>query len=333
MKSSLIFRFSVLLILSSAPLYPQRTPLPGELADAVAIGDLREADTLLSRGADPDQADAGGQTPLVYAVSSGRFDLVERLLKTTANPDRPGQGGVTPLMMAVRMSREDLIVLLLSSGADPNLINDVCFNPEAVEEPLSAFSLAVNRGEFGIARRLFRMGADPLRLRLRGDTRPNPLNLPLLDIPLDARIWGDLADIRDAADSPDWMAGIDEDDPWRLHRAARDNDWMTARKALDDGAPVDAADDRGVTPLMCASWHGNASMVSLFLQRGADAARRDRKGRTALCYAASEGRNEIIRRLLSASTPGDLKISDADSAPVTGDESRMRSTGLPPIMP
>ena len=268
----------------------QRNPLPGELAGAAAAENLRDMDVLLSRGADPDERDGTGQTPLVYAVLSGRSEIVERMLATTADPDRPGRNGLTPLMAAVNTGREDLLVLLLSAGADPGRIGNI---PESA----SPLSIAINRGAFSMARRLFDAGADPGRLKTQ-DAGSDPLDLPIIDTPVDLRLWQDLADIRDSADSPDWNARSDGRDTWVLHRSARENNWREARTALDEKAEVNAADERGVTALMSAAWHGNPAMVSLLLQRGADPALMDNRGRTALAYAAASGHRRVLETLL-----------------------------------
>lgn len=298
MESPRVCTILMFAFIISVSAFAQRGPSPGELATAVAVGDLSGVDALLHRGADPDQSDSSGQTPLCYAVLSGRFELVERMLATTADPDKPGRNGMTPLMNAVELSREDLVILLLSAGAEPNRISDISIPASGSEKkPASPLSLAVNRGEVALARRLFHAGADPGRLTSHGAV--DPLNLPVVDVALDARIWQDMGDIRDSADSPDWDSTA-LDDPWRLHRAAENNDWNAGREALDSGSDVNIADERGVTPLMIASWHGYASMVSLFQQRGADPGATDNQGRSALSYAAAAGNIGIIDRLLSA---------------------------------
>ena len=316
MKSPLAFTAFLLLVLANLPLSAQRQPAPGALASAVAVGDLRETDRLIGLGADPDQPDATGQTPLCYAVDSGRVDLVERILGTTADPDRPGRDGRTPMMIAIAASRDDMLLKLLAAGADPDRISDI-EEPGNVPVAASPLSVAINRGYFDTARRLFNAGADPRRLKFAGDVTDDPLNLPVLSVPADAGVWRDMGDIRDSAESPDWdaMPGL-----MSLHRAARDNDWRTARDNLDKGADPDSADERGVTPLMIASWHGHASMVSLFLQRGAVSAAVDNRGRTALSYAAAAGSLNCLDILLTVPSPTETPAirlwDDIDQSPL-----------------
>ena len=272
-------------VLAAAP-----AAAPGELADAAARGDLRDVERLILAGADPDAADGFGHTPLMYAVESGRYDLVEAILETRADPDLSTRGRRPPLSRAVVQGREDLVVLLLSRGADPNLIADVQGIPE------SPLSLALDRGDFALARRLVESGADPLRLADPENGGVNPLNLPVVDVPLSARLWRDWGRIADNADSPDWPVGS-------VHDAARRNDWFRLRELLDAGADPDASDDRGVTPLMAAAYHDSAAVVGLLLQRGADSRRIDVDGRNALSYAVAAGNAAQVRRLLELDGP------------------------------
>ena len=273
-------------------------------------------DELLDSGTDIDSKDPRGRTALIHAVESGEFRTVERILAAGAHPDITGPDGVSPLTAAVLLGREDLVNLLLSVGADPDIISDGPSGPDGPSRPISPLSLAVDRGEFGIAGRLIEAGANGLYLAEAGAA--NPLHLPLLPTPLDSRIHRGLARLKDNTDSPDWRG-----EQWALHTAARNNRWFDAAAILDkapppgaagSGAPaaprppfpfpkvVNAADSRGVTPLMTAVYHGSAAVVSLLLERGARIDRLDSDGRDALCYAAAAGHEDILSLLAASET-------------------------------
>lgn len=332
-------------------------------------------DELLDSGTDIDSKDPRGRTALIHAVESGEFRTVERILAAGAHPDITGPDGVSPLTAAVLLGREDLVNLLLSVGADPDIISDGPSGSDGPSRPVSPLSLAVDRGEFGIAGRLIEAGANGLYLAEAGAA--NPLHLPLLPTPLDSRIHRGLARLRDNTDSPDWRG-----EQWALHTAARNNRWFDAAVILDKAAPpgtaappgvtlqapapgpapprpaagasspvpaflapgaassspdsalptsavtpqtavpggstpgapaaprppfpfpglVNAADSRGVTPLMTAVYHGSAAVVSLLLERGARIDRLDSDGRDALCYAAAAGHEDILTLLAASET-------------------------------
>ena len=65
---------------------------------------------------------------------------------------------------------------------------------------------------------------------------------------------------------------------------------------LAHGAVLDDADDRGRTAVMIAAELGYGDVVELLLARGADRARKDKQGKTALDLAT----NADVREKLSA---------------------------------
>ncbi|OQX28510.1 MAG: hypothetical protein B0D92_08545 [Spirochaeta sp. LUC14_002_19_P3] len=261
-------------------------PLIGELALAAARTDFSRIETLLLLGVSPNQRDIHGQTALNYALKAGNAPLTRRLLTANANPNLPDNTGLTPLMQAVRLGREDLTLMLLESGANPNIIT------ETSGQAISALSLAIDRGEFPIARRLLTSGAEGLFLA--EEHGPNPLLFPALRTPIDTRIWRNLARLRDAAQSPDWRPS-----PWALHRAARDGNRSAALALLKNGANPNKADPLGVTPLITAAWHGHYTLAELLLKQGANAAATDIYGTSAIGYAAAGGHLNITDLLLT----------------------------------
>ena len=71
------------------------------------------------------QADVNqpGWTPLHYAASAGRSDIVQMLLDQSAYIDAESPNGTTPLMMAARYGNLESLKLLVAEGADTNLKN------------------------------------------------------------------------------------------------------------------------------------------------------------------------------------------------------------------
>jgi len=86
------------------------------------------------------------------------------------------------------------------------------------------------------------------------------------------------------------------------------NDVMTAvmyrdaagiAQLLDLGWWVDKPDTNGVSPLMAAAWNGDAGIMQLLLQRGADPNRRARGG-SVLEYAGRSEDSIVIELLRTA---------------------------------
>jgi ankyrin repeat protein len=75
---------------------------------------------LLQRGADPNQRDRDGNTPLILAASAGFADGAKLLIAYKADVNLPNQQGETALIRAVQMRDINTARLLLDAGADPD---------------------------------------------------------------------------------------------------------------------------------------------------------------------------------------------------------------------
>ena len=74
---------------------------------------------LLSRGADPNQADneeIGGNTPMHKAVEKNMLDVVELFLEHSADPSKQNKNGFTCLHIAAREGLVDMCKLLVGRG-------------------------------------------------------------------------------------------------------------------------------------------------------------------------------------------------------------------------
>ena len=88
-------------------------------------------------------------------------------------------------------------------------------------------------------------------------------------------------------------ASLDLIEPAKLGQLARVKELIAA------GAPVDAVDRRGFTPLMWAAAGGQIEMVRLLLEAGAVADRRASDGTSALMLASANGFADVVRALIA----------------------------------
>ena len=79
----------------------------------------------ISKGADPRNRDAIGDTPLHIASQQGEMAVVVVLLEAGCPPDiKSGRYGDTPLMRAAMTGHCRILKTLLEYGADPNATSD-----------------------------------------------------------------------------------------------------------------------------------------------------------------------------------------------------------------
>jgi ankyrin repeat protein len=87
-----------------------------ELISAARIGNIEGVEEALRAGADPNQQDEHGWTPLCYAAGGGSVALVDRLLAAGADPARAGKDQRTPYQIALAAARVDAARRLRSAG-------------------------------------------------------------------------------------------------------------------------------------------------------------------------------------------------------------------------
>lgn len=121
------------------------------LANEILYGDVRSVQAQLQMGADPNEIDEYGFTPLIEAAIVNKVDVSELLIKMGADPNMPDFAGRTPLHWAVENQNDALATLLLENKADPN-----CHTNTA--EP--ALAIPVLRGQEKIKNLLYKYGGD-----------------------------------------------------------------------------------------------------------------------------------------------------------------------------
>jgi ankyrin repeat protein len=90
----------------------------GALLKAVGINDIRQVNSLLSDGADPNYRSPDGGTPLVMAAALGNAGIVDSLIKKGAAVNQTAGRDISPLLACVQQNHIDVVKLLLKNGAD-----------------------------------------------------------------------------------------------------------------------------------------------------------------------------------------------------------------------
>ncbi|CAH1802443.1 unnamed protein product [Owenia fusiformis] len=95
-----------------------------ELTRAVCGGDVNEVRMLLKEGANPDQKNAAGNMPLIYASMGGQVDMLKVLLPVTSNVNATSHKQWTALHWCASLGYSNCLEHLLQSGADPNIMDN-----------------------------------------------------------------------------------------------------------------------------------------------------------------------------------------------------------------
>lgn len=90
----------------------------------------------------------------------------------------------------------------------------------------------------------------------------------------------------------------DEDNGTTLLLAAEDGDTNTAKSLIDNGADIEATDDKGMTALIIAAIEGHTETVELLIDKGVNIEAKDNNGFTALMHAVGHGNKETVALLI-----------------------------------
>ena len=112
-----------LLLLCVAPLGTAAQGSRPDLIDAASAGDTAAVRTALLDGADLEQRDERGWTPLMHAALHGHADIADALIIAGADVNARATDGSTALMASAVMGHEAIARSLVQAGADPSLRN------------------------------------------------------------------------------------------------------------------------------------------------------------------------------------------------------------------
>lgn len=206
--------------------------------------------SLLQRGADVDEVDSSGRTPLMHAVMLGNAGNAEVLLDHGANIEAVDQSGRTPLKHAILLKREDLVRLLLARGA-----NTEATGGEGGQTPLMTALI----GSPKIVKILLQHGANAEAVNSSGLT-------PLVSAYRETRPDALHALVESGVD----LEATDKLGRTLLMAATNDGRLDVAKLLLTHGANVNAVDKHGDTPLTLAIWKGHVELAKMLLARRAN---------------------------------------------------------------
>jgi ankyrin repeat protein len=244
---------------------------------------VRTVSLLLASGADPNESNIFGTTPLMAASSMANYEILRVLLADKTAVDLADTEGKTALMYAVISTMEELLESLIHLRLVSSTIRLTDFmTPSMLDRIRPVFEpqkeLSVNF--------LIENGAD---IRVR-----DKKGIPIL---AHAARTGNLNVVRNLVGHG---ANVHDKSPrgiTPLYAAAINGHTAIAEFLLSQGANVDERLNDGETPLMAAVWNGQVEMVDLLLKSGANVHAKKvtpykSSGDSSLVWAVHRHRNE-----------------------------------------
>ena len=261
-------------------------------------GNTAAARVLLAGGASVDPGDSWrGQTPLMWAAAKGHPETMKALIEAGADVDARSTmikwerqrtdeprdkwlppGGWTPLLLAARENCVTCIDVLARAGADLNIVDP---------ERHTALIISLVNGHFDVAGSLIDHGADlnmqddvgqtALWAAVDAHTMPDSNRPPPTEFDDTLSAWDIVEKLV--------KAGAKVDVPLRQR--------VPYRTKIDRGA--DGILGAGTTPLLRAAKTGDAKVVKLLLEHGANPLATVNRGTTSILLAANVGTSESDR--------------------------------------
>jgi ankyrin repeat protein len=299
------------------------------LCKAANRANLPITQKLLDDGANSNEHDIHGVSPLHFGAQSGRLEIVELLVEARARKSAIDNKGQKPIHWAARRGHSSIVEYLISPPNDIDMFGR------------SALSLACKNGSFPTISILLEYGAGVNKKDRSGRTAlheaatsgsremvklllekgANPYLASKREMtPLHEAArkgWFSVAQELLAFTGSDLVNLPDIDKKTPLHYAclSRNPSARLVQLLLDLGAKPNAVDKEEKTALHMAAKYGNVATVELLIKKYATIHLKDMYGMTPLHYAAKKGRTDVVVSLLTRAS------TDLDSGAQSGEGS------------
>lgn len=251
---------------------------------ATREGKTEIVQALMGKRADLMMADLDGDNPLMVAISQGHNHIVKSFLHADrgVDVDVPNKIGQTPLMKAANKANVECVKMLLECKSNPNA---------KTKFGKTALMQAAEKNSLESVRALLNAGADIAMADDRGFTALFPAafrcEVPMLELLLSSK-----ADVTTKAKPGTALMMAVESPSFKP-------DAITL--LLKHGCPLDEVASDGDTALMKAVEEANVDAVAALVAAGADTAKTNQEGRTAMDLAKQRG-FKACQELLAAAT-------------------------------
>jgi ankyrin repeat protein len=225
---------------------------PATLGEAVLMGNRTAVENFLALGADPNESEPDGTTPLMRAVHSRDPAIAELLIDAGANVNARNSYGVTALYIAARGGDPVATRMLLGAGADANT---------ALPAGETVLMTAAKAGNPDVVRALLTGGTNVSLLQMAEQRAAVQI----------AEAAGYAAPTNPTAVTN--FADVNARERWygrtALMIAAVEGHPDVVRLLLEAGSPVDVLDEEGASALSLARSFGHLDVAATLVEAGA----------------------------------------------------------------
>ena len=225
---------------------------PATLNEAVLVGNRTAVENFLALGADPNEPEADGTTPLMRAVHGRYPEIAELLIAASADVGARNSFGVTALYVAARAGDPVATRMLLMAGADANT---------ALPAGETVLMTAAKAGNPDVVRALLTGGSNVSLLELaqqRASTQvQQDAGYTSLGIPTGRTNYADV-NVRER-----WYGRT------ALMIAAVEGHADVVRLLIEAGSNLDVVDEEGSSALSLARNYGHLDVAAVLVEAGA----------------------------------------------------------------
>lgn len=258
---------------------------------SVAEEEIETTRLLIEKGANVDEIERLGMTPLHFAVTTDNIALVQLLLEQGAQIDAQDAAGNSPLFHAIEENRLAMTNFLLEQGANVNSIRP---------GKLSPLDNAIRKGNIEMVKLLVKKGA---RINIIDSTQISYLEYALYQKQYEIAKFLFQKGARAQAKNYGVSA---------LHYAVQKNDLNAVKFLVENrAADLNAVNHLNETPLHFAAVNSQTDIVKYLLEQNANVHLFNQSGHSALSFVLSFKRNnwKEILKLFEEKDPTTVPIA------------------------
>jgi len=253
------------------------------LIHACINGNSKSIEYLIQYGANVNEKNLAGETPLMSLCKCGHTNLIQYFIKNNANVNDKDNYGNTVLMYACEEGKFDIIKILIDHHAK---INEQNVNGE------TALIISIKYGDTAIVKYLLQHHANP---NIFDNSKKSPLMYALLNN--NKEIVDELM-LQPNILTKDIIDNTTIKRKTLLMYACKYNDMRLVQQLIACKADLTIKNNKGDTAMIYACKYGHSDIVEYLISQGACVDDASQNGDTCLIYACQNGFKYVAKHLI-----------------------------------